>query len=416
MGIFLRNWHLKLGAVFLATVLYTGLVFSGSFTEQTVAGVTIDMVGQPDDWVPLTQLETVEVRYRVAADSAQLVFPESFAATVDFEDYDATAAGQPQSLSVSIQPLVDGVTVLSVVPAQVTVAVDEVLTRTIPVRVERGTIPPGLDIGEPVVSVDEVTALGAATLLQRIDHAQARVTIDPSGINIEGPVELVPVDINGEPVQGRVELSPSAVTVEIDVQQVQTRKTVPVTPRLTGTAAGGYSLNSITVDPPVITLVGLPDDLSGIAAVDTEPISVDGATESLSAEVGLVLPDGALLEEDAAGQVAVSIGIEATDATRTFAVGVACVGTAAESSCLSSQEQVAVRLAGPIGALAAIAAADLAVTVDVTGLGPGVHTVSPGVALPAGIALQAISPDSISVTIVPAQTPTPTPSPTPAAP
>ena len=71
MSIFLRNWHLKLGAVFLATVLYTGLVFSGSFTEQVVSGVPIEMVGQPDDWVPLTQLETVEVRYRVAADSAQ---------------------------------------------------------------------------------------------------------------------------------------------------------------------------------------------------------------------------------------------------------------------------------------------------------------------------------------------------------
>ena len=117
MGIFLRNWHLKLGAVFLSTVLYTGLVFSGSFTEQTVSGVPIEMVGQPDDWVPLTQLETVEVRYRVAADSAQLVFPESFSATVEFDDYDQAQAGQPQALPVSIRPLLDGITVLSVTPA-----------------------------------------------------------------------------------------------------------------------------------------------------------------------------------------------------------------------------------------------------------------------------------------------------------
>ena len=33
MGILLRNWHLKLSAVLLSTVLYTGLVFSGSFTD-----------------------------------------------------------------------------------------------------------------------------------------------------------------------------------------------------------------------------------------------------------------------------------------------------------------------------------------------------------------------------------------------
>ena len=131
MGIFLRNWHLKLGAVFLATVLYTGLVFSGSFTEQTVSGVPIEMVGQPDDWVPLTQLETVEVRYRVAADSAQLIFPESFSATVDFDDYDQAQAGEPQPLPVSIRPLLDGITVLSVTPAEGTIALDKVTSRAI---------------------------------------------------------------------------------------------------------------------------------------------------------------------------------------------------------------------------------------------------------------------------------------------
>ena len=33
MNILLRNWHLKLSAVLLAMVLYTGLVFSGSFSD-----------------------------------------------------------------------------------------------------------------------------------------------------------------------------------------------------------------------------------------------------------------------------------------------------------------------------------------------------------------------------------------------
>jgi len=36
MGFLLRNWHLKLSAVLLATVLYTGLVFSGSFSEESI--------------------------------------------------------------------------------------------------------------------------------------------------------------------------------------------------------------------------------------------------------------------------------------------------------------------------------------------------------------------------------------------
>lgn len=411
MGIFLRNWHLKLGAVFLATVLYTGLVFSGSFTEQTVTGVPVEMVGQPDDWVPLTQLETVEVRYRVAADSAQLIFPESFSATVDFDDYDQSQAGEPQSLPVSIRPLLDGITVLSVTPAEGTIAIDKVTSRSIPVRVERGTIPDGLEISEPQLSVDEVTVRGAASLLARIDHAQARVSIDPSGITVSEQVELVAVDANGEPVQGRIELTPSTATVDIEVQQVETRKTVPVTPQLSGTPAGGYSLTAITVSPPVVTLVGLPADLTGITEVPTEPISIDGATEGSTTDVSLVLPDGTSLADDAASEVSVAISIVSTDVSRTFAVGVSCIGVPSGSSCLPAQGQVAVTLAGSVATLSALGPTDLAVTVDVTGLGPGEHAVAPSLSLPPDTELQGIVPGSVTVTIVPPQTPAPTATP-----
>jgi YbbR domain-containing protein len=168
--------------------------------------------------------------------------------------------------------------VLSVTPAEGTIAIDKVTSRTIPVRVERGSIPDGLEISEPQLSVHEVAVRGAASLLSRIDHAEARVSVDPSGINIDDQVELVAVDANGEPVQGRIELTPSTATVEIEVQRVETRKTVPVTPQLTGTPAPGFSLTSITVDPPVVTLIGLQADLSGISEILTENISVDGAT------------------------------------------------------------------------------------------------------------------------------------------
>ena len=43
----LRNWHLKLSAVLLATVLYTGLVFSGSFSDDTIE-LPVRQPGQPD--------------------------------------------------------------------------------------------------------------------------------------------------------------------------------------------------------------------------------------------------------------------------------------------------------------------------------------------------------------------------------
>ena len=48
MGIVLRNWHLKLSAILLSTVLYTGLVFSGSFTDSSIQ-VRVEQESVPRD-------------------------------------------------------------------------------------------------------------------------------------------------------------------------------------------------------------------------------------------------------------------------------------------------------------------------------------------------------------------------------
>ena len=66
MGILLRNWHLKLSAILLATILYTGLVFSGSFSESTLE-VRIEQVNASRDVFVLSgDPGVVEVTYRVA--------------------------------------------------------------------------------------------------------------------------------------------------------------------------------------------------------------------------------------------------------------------------------------------------------------------------------------------------------------
>jgi hypothetical protein len=68
MSWLLGNWHLKLAAVGLATVLYTGFVYSGSFTEQVFPGLAVEAINQPDGAYPLTQqLGTVDVQYRLSA-------------------------------------------------------------------------------------------------------------------------------------------------------------------------------------------------------------------------------------------------------------------------------------------------------------------------------------------------------------
>jgi hypothetical protein len=141
IGWIVRNWQLKLGAAALATILYTGLVFSGSFTDARIGGVPIQRINQPSGAYVITQtLSPVEVHYRRSQDATEPVTVDSFAATVDLANYDMQRPGQPQSLPVAVRSLATGVSILDSTPQQVTVTLDVLSSREVDVKVDHGQV------------------------------------------------------------------------------------------------------------------------------------------------------------------------------------------------------------------------------------------------------------------------------------
>ena len=413
MRILLRNWHLKLSAVLLATVLYTGLVFSGSFTERTI-DVPVGDINQPNSSQVLSgDLGTVAVTYRTSNDLAGTIGAQAFVATVDLAEYDMERAPEPQVLDVEIAALTDGVEILSTAPATVRVAIDRVETRTVPVEVDPGAVPDGMEIDEPVLSQDEVEVRGATSVIGLVDRALARVRVDASGIDFNNAVDLVAVDVAGQEVgAGLVDIEPETVSVQFDVRFTETTQTVPVQPNISGTPAAGFALETLSIDPSLVTLRGLPDALAGISEVLTEPLSINGVSGDQTFEAELVLPEGTRLADESAGSViTVTAGIGPSVSSRTFVVGIVCEG-AGGNACLPALDQITLTLSGPGGSLSGLGADDLTPTLDVSGLAPGTYDLEPTIAsLPDGVELLAITPGTVSVTIQAPASPTPTPAP-----
>jgi YbbR domain-containing protein len=414
MHLLFGNWHLKLSAVALATVLYTGLVFTGAFTEGTWRGVPASLIEQPEGTHRLapSHVPTVDVRYRVAREIEGRINTDSFVATVDLSRYDVERAGQPQSLPISVSSLSDEVSVLDWSPREVTVNLDELASKVVRVEVDRGQIPEGLEIGESAVSDDEVEVTGPRSRVRLVDRAVARVSIDPSGLDVRRQVDLEPVDVDGQRVDD-VDVSPASVEVNIAVRTSETTRTVPIRADVSGSPAQGFAVGSVTVEPSVTTILGQPGVLEEIVEVLTEEVSVAGATSDQTFEVQLVLPETTRLADEQLAEVIVSVSIVATPASRTFVAGVVCDGVAAGNACLPLLDRVSVTLSGPPDLLDTLGAADLTPVLDVSGLAPGTHTVAAVLAVPAGAELVTISPSNVQVEIVAPQTPQPTPAPTP---
>lgn len=413
MGILLRNWHLKLSAVLLATVLYTGLVFSGSFSDSKV-DVPVDDINQPDGSQVLSgDLGTVEVTYRTSNELSATIGAQAFVATVDLSQYDMARAPEPQVLDVVVAALPDGVEILSTDPRTVRVAIDRIETRTVPVEVDPGAVPEGLEIDAPVLSQDEVQVRGASSVVGLVDRALARIRIDASGIDFNEPVGLVAVDVAGQEVGvGLVDMEPETISVQVDVQPTETTQTVPVRPDVSGTPAPGFALESLAIEPSLVTLRGLPAVLAGISEVLTEPLSIDGISADQAFETGLVLPEGTRLADGSEPSViTVTAGIGPSVSSRTFVVGVECQG-AGENECLPAIDQLTVTLSGPGDTLGGLSAADVTPALDAAGLDPGTYDLEPSIGvLPEGVELLGISPGSVSVTIRAPAPASPTPAP-----
>ena len=390
----IHNWPLKLGAIALATLLYAGLVVSSS-AQLFEGSVPIESTGTSADVTILSDLGAVsQIRYLAPSDLGLRVDSSSFRATVDLSEVEP--AGGRTSVPVRVVAIDQRVQVLDYEPRQIVVEVDAVISRVVPVRAVIGPVPSGLEVGDPVVEDLEATVRGAASIVERVTEAQARISVDASGIDVDRLVDLLPVDGSGE-LLSPVDVEPVATQVHLPIFNDRQTKTLPVHAVVVGSPAAGFEVASITVDPLVVAVEGDIDDLLPLDVADTTTVSVTGATSNVTANPTLDLPAG--VQALGSPVVSVTVTLRPVTSTRTFDAGLLLVGARADRAYAISVDRVLIVIGGSIADLDRLSGADLFVNLDVSGLDTGVHQVSVGANLVTGLTLVGASPNPVTVTI-----------------
>ncbi|HEY5521154.1 MAG TPA: CdaR family protein [Candidatus Limnocylindrales bacterium] len=401
----LRNWPLKLGAVLLATVLYSGLVL-GQNVRSWTGQVPVDAIRPPQGATLINDLDPVTtIRFRAPIDVGVLS-PDSFRATVDLSGITAETGGAPVPVPITVIALDQRVQIVDFQPREEQVQLDPVAARDLPVTVTLGTVPDSVTVGPPQVDPQSVTVRGASSRVNAVSQVVARVPIDASALNVDRDVDLVAVDANGNQVPS-VEIDPQRVHVTIAVAQELSQRTLPVVPQLTGAPAPGYKVTSITVNPLVVTVSGEAATVSTLENAQTQPIDLTGRTSDLEAQIGLALPAG--LTVSGSDKVSVVLTIAQDTGTQTFGVGVTLQNEQLGYSYALSSGQVHVTFGGPTTTLASFDATQLVATADVAGAGPGDHILRLTVQTPPGMSLVSIDPPEVTVTISAPPSPSPSP-------
>ncbi|MGI8928929.1 MAG: CdaR family protein [Candidatus Limnocylindrales bacterium] len=405
----IRNWPLKLAAIVLATVLYSGLVL-GQNVRTWTGTLRVEGLRPSTTATLMSDLDPVtQVRYRAPLDVG-VVSPDSFRATVDLSLVEPVAGGPPVEVPVTVVAVNPLIQIVDFQPRSVGVRLDPVAARQVNVEVSLGTVPDGLALGNEQIEPSSVTVRGASSRVASVTDVIARVAIDASALNIDRDFDLIAVDANGNQVPN-VQLEPQRARIRISVARELANRSLPVVPQITGQPAPGYRITSVTVEPLVVTVSGEAAAVTLLDSAPTQPIDISGRTRDLEAMVQFALPAGVSVSGSDTAQVVVTIAEET--GTRTFQVGIVLEGQNPAYAYTPRSESVSVTLGGPIAALDAVDASQLVAVADMSSYttGGGEPDVSLTFEPPTGLEVASVSPGSVAVVIAVVPTTAPPSSP-----
>jgi YbbR domain-containing protein len=394
--ILFKDWPVKLAAVGLAVVLYAGVALSEN-TRSWDGQVPIDVLRSPPGGALLEQPGAVtQVSYRAPIEAIGQVTAGSFRASIDLSRVVPRPDAEPVSVPVELMSVDPRVRIVDYSPRSVNVRVDDVVTRGIPVTIETGPIPDGIEVGPVTVEPSRVFLRGASSRIANVRAAIGRVGVDASGLNIDQDVVIDAHDESDAVVPG-IEIDPTSVRVRADVARRLGYATVPVTPELVGEPRHGLRIVAVDVAPTTVTVSGEDAAVRALTTLATEPIDISGLDGPWESEVELRAP--AEITVDGEPRVSVRIAVAPDAGTRTVEVGAALTGTRADRTYRLEDPALSFVLGGTVDALDAIDASDLVADVPVAGLDVGPHDVTPILELPDGLEVRRTTPERVRVTV-----------------
>jgi YbbR domain-containing protein len=317
----------------------------------------------------------------------------SFTAFVDLRG--VTQRDQDVPVQVEIKG-VRGVRVVEVSPERVTVNLEDLTSIDVPVHVRPvGTMPLGYELSGTNVVQPTVRVSGPESLVGRVSDAVADLNVTGLTLGVEQTVTLIPRGGGGGEIRG-VTLDPPALRVSVDIRQSTLVRTIALRVAVKGAPASGYRVVNVVVSPATITVEGSLDALQQVDAIDLDSVDVTGELTAVTRAVTVELPDGLLTSESRVVTVVVQIAPIDGDFTLSLAPRIVGLG---DGLAINAVESVEITLSGPLPLLTQLTADDIGISLDVSGLGAGVHAVEVQLTAPEGMVLKSLQPETVSVTL-----------------
>jgi YbbR domain-containing protein len=320
--------------------------------------------------------------------------PSTFRAYVDLSSGSAGA----QDVEIKVDSLESRVRILERIPPTVTLRVEQVIQRSVPVIARSMDDAPDGYVVQPLRTTPaQVSLVGPAPLADSVAEAYVEVRVEGSKVSFSRSYQVVLRDARGREVKG-LEQAPTSVVVDVPIERLANYKTVSVKAVITGVVSTGYWISGIVVQPAAVTFGGDPQILQNLSYVETAPVDVSGAVTEVIKSVAVTVPSGAALDKKE--EIFVKVSVQPIPGSGLVRRPVAIVNAARGLTVTLASSIVDVLLDASVPALLGLRATDIVPSVDVTGLLTGSYTLPISVTVvPTGTRVLTVTPGRIGVTI-----------------
>ncbi|MGF0101194.1 CdaR family protein [Bariatricus sp. SGI.019] len=392
------NFGLKILAFFIALFMWLIVVnIDDPVTDKTYTGIPVQVINEE---VVTSANRTYQIVDDTQEVSVTVTAQRSVLNDVKAEDIVAIADMKEMSLGtqIPIEVKIEGYKYDSAVsnPRNLQIQIDDEAKNNFPITpTTLGTVREGYVIGELKANPEKVTIRGPKTVIDSINRVVAEV--DVSGLSSDTEVEarLVLYDANNNVIDQSLlanNLGKEGLTVEVTLHQIKSVKVELDTSMVT--AADGYKISEISVEPQEVRISGSKSALARVTEISVPAsaltaVNLTQRTER-SIDISQYLPEDVSLVDENADNVVVTIAVEKPGA-KNFEVSTSSITVNNLDSNLElsygSVVDLEIQIKGPDATLNTFSIAKK-VSIDLKDYTrPGTYTVPVSVELPSGCSL-----------------------------
>ncbi len=283
--------------------------------------------------------------------------------------------------------------VVSFSPDEVTLEVDNLVKKPVPVEVSlTGALPEGYWNDEPEFSGSYIEIEGASQDISSIVKAVCVIDLTDRTKTYNESTSVELQNSNGEVVEasllGELPAMPVKITILRKAQlplnveaAIKGLENLPVNYEYVGFGASPSS---------IVTVIGEAAVIDGLTGIDIEPIDVSNQKDTVEAEVALILPEG--VTSLSGDTVEIRVNIRQKLDKHTFPdLPIEVRGLGKHLTATLDETTVDVTLEGQIGLISELLRKEVGVYADVTGLSAGTYEIELRLSLPSESMLAQVS-------------------------